>query len=85
MKEASLKKVLLETSEGANTHAVSATKTLIDFTHLENSSMKFIVNDDQAVVTHEEHDRIVLDRGTFYKTNQVEYNPFDNTVSRVFD
>jgi hypothetical protein len=44
----------------------------------------FIVH-DKAVVTHEEHDKIVLDKGTFYKTNQVEFNPFDNTISRVFD
>jgi hypothetical protein len=38
-----------------------------------------------GVITHEEHDRIVLDPGKYHKTNQVEYDPFNQTVSRVFD
>jgi hypothetical protein len=84
MSTTSLKRVILETSEGANTHAVNATNKPIDYSQLENNAVMFIVH-DKAVVTHEEHDKIVLDKGTFYKTNQVEFNPFDNTISRVFD
>jgi hypothetical protein len=46
--------------------------------------IKFTV-ESTAVITHDEHDKIVLEKGTYYKTNQMEFNPFTNTVSYIFD
>jgi hypothetical protein len=40
---------------------------------------------DRAVLTHEEHDRIVLEKGTYLKTTQVEYNPFDDMIQWIRD
>lgn len=39
----------------------------------------------EAVLSHEEHDRIVLDKGVYLKVNQVEYNPFTDLVKKVLD
>lgn len=38
-----------------------------------------------GILTHDEHDRIVLDSGKYRSYNQVEFNPMDETVNRVFD
>jgi len=38
-----------------------------------------------AVITHDEHDKIVLDQGVYVKTNQVEFNPFTKRIDYVFD
>lgn len=40
---------------------------------------------DQAVLTHEEHDRIVLEQGIYLKVSQVEYNPFTDMVTWIRD
>ena len=47
-------------------------------------NIKFMLN-GLGVLTHDEHDRMVFEKGTYYSFNQVEFNPFDNTVQRVFD
>ena len=38
-----------------------------------------------GVLTHDEHDRMVFEAGDYRSFNQVEFNPFDQTVTRVFD
>lgn len=38
-----------------------------------------------GILTHDEHDRIVLEPGRYRSYNQVEFNPMDRTVNRVFD
>lgn len=38
-----------------------------------------------GVLTHDEHDRIVMTPGVYRSYNQVEFNPMDGTVNRVFD
>ena len=40
---------------------------------------------DRAVLTHEEHDRMVLEPGLYRKVDQVEFNPFLAMVVRVQD
>lgn len=47
-------------------------------------SIKFMLN-EMGVLTHDEHDRMVFEKGTYHSYNQVEFNPLDQTVSRVFD
>jgi len=79
----SSKRVVLATGEGAHTHAVTSATT-INFSHTGERSMMLDLK-SQAVVTHEEHDRIVLEPGIYYKTNQVEFDPFNQRVSWVYD
>lgn len=38
-----------------------------------------------GVLTHDEHDRIVLQKGRYRSYHQVEFNPMDGTVNKVFD
>lgn len=38
-----------------------------------------------GVLTHDEHAKMVFEKGNYRSYNQVEFNPFDNTVNRVFD
>lgn len=47
-------------------------------------NIKFMLN-DLGVLTHDEHDRMVFEKGTYYSFNQVEFNPFTKTIERVFD
>lgn len=76
-------RIVLATGDFANTHAVNSTKQMV-YEHKENSVIKFDV-DKEATITHEEHDIIKLGAGTYYKFNQVEFNPFNNSVSFVYD
>lgn len=55
----------------------------IEFTQTEDS-ITFMLN-AMGILTHDEHDRMVFEPGEYRSYNQVELNPFDNTVSRVFD
>ena len=77
-------RLVLATGEGANTHAVNAASK-INFSDMPEETIKFEIKNEFARVTHEEHGTIHLSTGVYYKTNQVEYNPFDNTISNVFD
>jgi hypothetical protein len=38
-----------------------------------------------GVLTHDEHAKMVFEAGQYRSYNQVEFNPFDQTVQRVFD
>jgi len=57
------------------------------------SSIEYEKSDDairillcgSGVLTHDEHDRMVLTPGRYHSYNQVEFNPMDNTINRVFD
>lgn len=40
---------------------------------------------DMGILTHDEHARMVFSAGDYRSYNQVEFNPFDQTVNRVFD
>jgi len=40
---------------------------------------------DLGVLTHDEHAKMVFEAGNYRSYNQVEFNPFDETVNRVFD
>jgi len=47
-------------------------------------SIKFMLA-EQGVLLHDEHDRMVFEPGVYHSTNQVEFNPLDQTIGRVFD
>lgn len=50
----------------------------------ENEEIYFEVQ-DRAVLTHEEHDVMVLDKGIYLKVNQVEYDPYNDIIRYVRD
>jgi hypothetical protein len=50
----------------------------------EDDSITFMLN-SMGVLTHDEHAKMVFPPGKYVSYNQVEFNPFDQSVSRVFD
>lgn len=38
-----------------------------------------------GILTHDEHDKMVFESGNYRSYNQVEFNPFDQSIQRVFD
>lgn len=56
-----------------------------DNTVAENNNVYFKVNNGCAIITHEEHDPIQLDEGTYVRVRQVEYNPFTKQLENVRD
>lgn len=38
-----------------------------------------------GILTHDEHAKMVFGSGNYRSYNQVEFNPFDETINRVFD
>jgi hypothetical protein len=63
-------------------HVMESNKTI--GYHKNDDSITFMLK-SLGILTHDEHDRIVLPPGNYRSFNQVELNPFDNTVNRVFD
>jgi hypothetical protein len=49
-----------------------------------DKSISFMLK-SMGILTHDEHDRMVFEPGNYKSYNQVEFNPFDGTVQRVFD
>ena len=50
----------------------------------DGDTIKFML-EGMGILTHDEHDRMVFEKGTYRSYNQVEFNPLDQTISRVFD
>lgn len=44
-----------------------------------------IMISETALLTHDDHDRMVFQRGKFRSYHQVEFNPMDGSVGNVFD
>jgi hypothetical protein len=78
------KVLALALGESTHTHLLKAEKEF-EFKNLDGDTIMFKIEDGGAVLTHEEHGPMRFNKGLYYKTNQVEFNPFDNTVSNVFD
>ena len=51
---------------------------------MQGDTIKYMLK-ELCVLTHDEHDRMVFEKGTYHSYNQVEFNPLDQTISRVFD
>lgn len=49
-----------------------------------DDSIEFMLN-SMGILTHDEHAKMVFEPGHYVSYNQVEYNPFDQSISRVFD
>ena len=57
----------------------------VDIEHQEDESGITFMLKGMGILTHDEHARMVFTAGKYKSYNQVEFNPFDNTVNRVFD
>ncbi len=52
----------------------------------DTDDKKVFYTDTECVLTHEEHDRIVLPANrTIIMYNQVEYDPFNDIIRKVID
>lgn len=49
-----------------------------------DTSITFMLK-KMGILTHDEHDKIIFEPGSYTSYNQVEWNPFDLKLSRVFD
>lgn len=63
-------------------HILESTKDM-EYTQ-DTESITFMLK-DIGILTHDEHDKMVFPKGKYRSYNQVEFNPFNNTVQRVFD
>jgi len=69
---------VLTTMNGKKT--IEYTETVID----NVNAVEFRLS-EPAILLHPEHAPIVLGPGTYTRTLQVEFNPFDRTVGYIFD
>lgn len=77
------KRLVLGEGEVVGHKHVLDSKNTIEY-ETNNDSITFMLN-EMGILTHDEHDRMVFEPGKYRSYNQVEFNPFDGTVSRVFD
>jgi hypothetical protein len=77
------KKIVLGEGEIIGHKHILESKKDMEYTQ-DIDSITFMLN-DIGILTHDEHDKMVFDKGTYKSYNQVEFNPFNNTVQRVFD
>ena len=88
MDKKTTKRLVLGEGEGFDAQGVIKKHVLvsdseIEYDHTLNSIKMMLA--ELGVLTHDEHDRMVFTPGKYRSYNQVEFNPMDGTVSRVFD
>lgn len=82
------KRIVLGEGEGRDAtgaikkHVLHSTK---DIEWQQDSNGITFMLKEMGILTHDEHAKMVFPKGKYRSYNQVEFNPFDNTVSRVFD
>ncbi len=77
------KRIVLGEGEVVGHKHILESKSDIEFEQT-STSISFMLK-SMGVLTHDEHDKMVFQAGKYRSFNQVEYNPFDQTISRVFD
>lgn len=77
------KRIVLGEGEVVGHKHILESKSDIEFEQT-STSISFML-ESMGVLTHDEHDKMVFQAGKYRSFNQVEYNPFDQTISRVFD
>lgn len=82
MKEKAKRIVLGEGEIVGHKHILESNQN-INYEQSEES-ITFMLN-SIGILTHDEHDRMVFEPGNYRSYNQVEFNPFEGTVQRVFD
>lgn len=74
----------LETSDEIVTYVENENMTEDEIAMMDNLIFE-VMNDEGAVVIHEEHDPILLEKGLWRRINQVEYNPISEELVKVRD
>lgn len=74
----------LEGSETTNKHLLRTPSASIHYTLREEGKVEFLLTEN-AELSHEEHAVIRIPKGSYVKYNQREFDPFFQTVTRVFD
>jgi len=77
------KRLVLGEGETIGHKHVLESQTEMSYSRLKESLHIMLKN--MGIVTHDEHDRIVLSKGRHRSYNQVEFNPMDGSIDRVFD
>jgi hypothetical protein len=77
------KRIVLGEGEIVGHKHILESKSDIEFQQTDNS-ISFMLK-EMGILTHDEHDKMVFPPGDYRSYNQVEFNPFDQTVQRVFD
>jgi len=79
-------KDLVLTGTNPAKHKLSSSRGTVTFQESVSDSeiIKFTVS-AKSIVEHDEHDKLILSKGTYYKVNQMELDPFTNTMAYVFD
>lgn len=87
MKNKKLKKHILLKGEGVNQHTLYG-----EFTIEENTDFSKLSLSEDSVLRHEqpdgsfgEHQPLQIEKGKWVMGKQVEYNPFTQNVSRIWD
>jgi hypothetical protein len=83
MEKKKARRIVLGEGEIVGHKHILESKSDIEFEQTDNS-ISFMLK-SMGILTHDEHDRMVFAPGDYRSYNQVEFNPFDNTVQRVFD
>jgi hypothetical protein len=83
MEKKKARRIVLGEGEVVGHKHILESKSDIEFEQTQ-VSITFMLN-SMGILTHDEHDRMVFPAGQYRSYNQVEFNPFDNTVQRVFD
>jgi hypothetical protein len=79
----STKSILLTPGGEGSKHLMVSEKP---FEVIRHDDQTFEINlKHKAEIKHTEHGHMHLEPGKYFKTNQVEFNPFTQTVSYVFD
>lgn len=77
------KRIVLGEGEIIGHKHILESKTDITYEQ-DNNGISFMLK-AMGILTHDEHAKMVFGPGSYRSYNQVEFNPFDNTVNRVFD
>jgi hypothetical protein len=83
MEKKKARRIVLGEGEVVGHKHILESKSDIEFEQTDNS-ISFMLK-EMGILSHDEHDRMVFPAGDYRSYNQVEFNPFDNTVQRVFD
>ncbi len=83
MEKQKAKRIVLGEGEIVGHKHILESKRDIEFEQ-NGDRITFMLN-EMGILTHDEHDKMVFPAGEYVSYNQVEFNPFDQTVQRVFD
>lgn len=77
------KRIVLGEGEIIGHKHILESKEDIEYAELTDS-LEFELK-SMGILTHDEHAKMVFPAGKYRSYHQVEYNPFNQTVSRIFD